>query len=105
MGALLAWAVHWRWLGGLVAGVGITASDLAIREHVTQANYGNAFLLLIGGPIVGFMAESLQRMAAERDRAQREPRPRPSGPGWRGPSTTACCRCSPWCSAAGRAGG
>ena len=50
----------------------ITASDLSIREHVTQANYGNAFLLLIGGPIVGFMVESLQRMAAERDRAQRD---------------------------------
>jgi signal transduction histidine kinase len=72
MGALLAWAIHWRWLGGLLAGLCITASDLSIREHVTQANYGNAFLLLIGGPIVGFMVESLQRMAAERDRAQRD---------------------------------
>ncbi len=72
MGALLAWAIHWRWVGGLVAGVAITASDLSIREHVTQANYGNAFLLLIGGPIVGFMVESLQRMAADRDRAQRD---------------------------------
>jgi len=72
MGALMAWAIHWRWLGGLVAGVAITVSDLSIREHVTQANYGNAFLLLIGGPIVGFMVESLQRMAADRDRAQRD---------------------------------
>ena len=34
---------------------------------VTQANYGNVFLLLIGGPIVGFLCESLQRMARERD--------------------------------------
>jgi signal transduction histidine kinase len=72
MGALLAWAVHWRWLGGLAAGIAITGSDLSIREHVSQANYGNAFLLLVGGPIVGFMVESLQRMAAERDRAQRD---------------------------------
>jgi signal transduction histidine kinase len=72
MGALLAWAIHWRWLGGLAAGVAITVADLSIRQHVTQANYGNAFLLLIGGPIVGFMVESLQRMAAERDRAQRD---------------------------------
>jgi signal transduction histidine kinase len=72
MGALLAWAIHWRWVGGLVAGLCITVADLLIREHVTQANYGNAFLLLIGGPIVGFMVESLQRMAAERDRAQRD---------------------------------
>jgi signal transduction histidine kinase len=72
MGALMAWAIHWRWLGGLVAGVAITAADLSIRDHVSQANYGNAFLLLVGGPIVGFMVESLQRMAAERDRAQRD---------------------------------
>jgi signal transduction histidine kinase len=72
MGALLAWAIHWRWLGGLVAGVLIAVTDLATREHVSQANYGNAFLLLIGGPIVGFMVGSLQRMAAERDRAQRD---------------------------------
>jgi len=72
MGALLAWAIEWRSLGGLVAGVAITVCDLAIRAHVSQANYGNAFLLLVGGPIVGFMVESLQRMAAERDLAQRE---------------------------------
>jgi signal transduction histidine kinase len=72
MGALLAWAIHWHWLGGLVAGICITVCDLSIRPHITQANYGNAFLLLIGGPIVGFMVESLQRMADERDQAQRE---------------------------------
>jgi signal transduction histidine kinase len=72
MGALLAWAVHWRWVGGLVAGVCITVADLSIRDHVSQANYGNAFLLLVGGPIVGFMVESLQRMADERDLAQRD---------------------------------
>ena len=72
MGPLLAWAIHWRWVGGLAAGGCITAADLVIREHVTQANYGNAFLLLIGGPIVGFMVESLERMADERDRAQRD---------------------------------
>jgi signal transduction histidine kinase len=72
MGALLAWAIHWHWLGGLTAGICITVCDLTIRSHISQANYGNAFLLLIGGPLVGFMVESLQRMAEERDRAQRE---------------------------------
>jgi signal transduction histidine kinase len=72
IGALFAWAIHWRWLGGLLAGVLITVTDLAVRQHVSQANAGNAFLLLIGGPIVGFMVESLQRMAEDRDRAQRE---------------------------------
>lgn len=71
MAALLAWAIHYRLLGGLIAGVCLTAADLAVRGDITQSNYGNAFLLVIGGPLVGFMCESLQRMAAERDRAER----------------------------------
>ena len=72
MGALLAWAVHWNWRGGLIAGVALTAADLAVRTEVSQGNYGNIFLLLIGGPIVGFMAVSLQRMERERDAAVRQ---------------------------------
>ncbi|MDO9497225.1 MAG: histidine kinase, partial [Nocardioides sp.] len=42
-----------------------------VRDHITQTNYGNVFLLLVAGPIVGFMCESLQLMARERDEAQR----------------------------------
>lgn len=71
MGALLAWAIHWHWRGGLVAAVLIAASDLLPRSEVDQGNYGNVFLILIGGPIVGFMCASLQRMARERDAAER----------------------------------
>ncbi|WP_372733335.1 MacS family sensor histidine kinase [Nocardioides sp.] len=71
MGALIAWAIHWRWIGGLAAGLALTATDLLSRQELTQTNYGNAFLLVLGGTIVGFMGESLQLMAADRDRAQR----------------------------------
>jgi signal transduction histidine kinase len=71
MGALLAWSLHWRWLGGLAAGLVLAAADLGIRSEVSQANYGNVFLLLVGGPIVGYMAGSLQQMATERDAAER----------------------------------
>jgi signal transduction histidine kinase len=71
MGALLAWAIHWRVPGGLVAAAALAVSDLAVRTHLTQANYGNVFLLLLGGPIVGFMCASVTRMADERDRAER----------------------------------
>lgn len=70
-GALLAWAVHYRWVGGLLAGVLLAVTDLLVREEVGQANYGNVFLILIGGPLVGFMCGSLQQMATERDRAER----------------------------------
>ncbi len=69
MGALLAWAIRFKW-GGLIAGVVLAGVDLLVRDEITQSNYGNAFLLLIGGPIVGYVCGSLQDMAAERDRAQ-----------------------------------
>lgn len=72
MGALLAWAIRYHWQGGLVAGGLLCAIDLLVRDGVDQNNYGNLFLLLIGGPIVGFVCESLQQMAAERDQAERE---------------------------------
>lgn len=71
MGALLAWAIHWHWKGGLVAGALLSITDLVLRDSIDQSNYGNVFLLMIGGPIVGYMCESLQRMAVERDAAQR----------------------------------
>ncbi|WP_242665170.1 MULTISPECIES: MacS family sensor histidine kinase [unclassified Nocardioides] len=71
MGALFAWAIHYRLVGGLVAGLLLAAADLQ-RQHVDASDYGNAFLLVIGGPIVGYMCDSLQRMATERDVAERE---------------------------------
>jgi signal transduction histidine kinase len=69
--SLFAWAVHWHWRGGLIASVLLTGADVLIRDEITQANYGNMFLLMIGGPIVGYLTESIQRMASERDRAER----------------------------------
>ncbi|RYB95939.1 histidine kinase [Nocardioides oleivorans] len=71
MGALLAWAIHWHWRGGLVAAALISLADVLPRAELDQGNYGNVFLILIGGPIVGFLCESLQRMARERDAAER----------------------------------
>jgi len=71
MGALLAWAARYHWVGGLVAGVVLATSDLVVRDDVTQANYGNVFLLVVGGPIVGYLCASLQQMQLERDRAER----------------------------------
>ena len=71
MGALLAWALHWRWLGGLVAGLVLAVVDVAVRDEMSQSDYGNLFLILIGGPIVGFMAGSVMQMADERDAAER----------------------------------
>ncbi|WP_240617468.1 MacS family sensor histidine kinase [Nocardioides speluncae] len=71
MVVVLAWALHWRWVGGLIASTVITVSDVSIRSDFSQTNYGNLFLLMIGGPIVGYMTQQVQRMAVERDRAER----------------------------------
>lgn len=72
MGALLAWAVVWRWRGGLLAAVVLAVVDLGLRHDVGQTNYANVFLLLLGGVVIGGLAESLQRMAEQRDAAERE---------------------------------
>ncbi|MCW2760028.1 MAG: hypothetical protein JWR85_229 [Marmoricola sp.] len=71
MGVVLAWAIMWRWVGGLIAAVVVCAFDISIREDFTQKAYGNIFLLILGGAIVGFLSGLLQQMAAQRDRAER----------------------------------
>jgi signal transduction histidine kinase len=71
MGALLAWAIQYRWAGGLVSGLLLASVDLTLRQEVRQSDYGNAFLLVIGGPIVGYMCASLQQMATDREVAER----------------------------------
>lgn len=69
--ALLAWGIHWRFVGGLVAAVIVAGTDLLIRQEISQTNYGHVFLLLVAAPIVGYLCGSLQRMAAERAAAER----------------------------------
>ena len=71
MGALFAWAIHWRLYGGLAAAVLLSATDLLTRGYLTETVYGNYFLLLIGGPIVGLMVDSLLRSAARTAAAER----------------------------------
>ncbi len=71
MGVVLAWAVVWRWVGGLVAGVVVSLADLAIRADVSQQTYGNVFLLVVGGGVVGYLSGVLQQTAVERDLAER----------------------------------
>lgn len=72
MSPMFAWAARWGWRGGLAAGLSVGAADLLIRDELTQVTYGNVFLLAIGGPVVGYLVESLQRSAVQRDRAERE---------------------------------
>ncbi len=42
MSALLAWAVRYRWPGGLVAGVVLGGVDIAVRAAPDGTDYGNS---------------------------------------------------------------
>lgn len=70
--ALVAWAIHVRVWGGFGAGLVLALADLALRQQLGASDYGNAFLLVLSGTIVGYLCGSLQQMAAERDAAERE---------------------------------
>ena len=71
MSAMFAWAIHWRLYGGLVAAVLLCVDDVSTRHYLSETVYGNLFLLLIGGPIVGLMVDSLLRSAARTAVAER----------------------------------
>lgn len=66
MCVVLAWAVRWNWRGGLTAAAVVASVDVAIRTEYTHTIYGNVFLLLLGGAVIGYLCQSLQQMAAER---------------------------------------
>ena len=72
VGAVLAWAVHWRWVGGLVAALAVAVADLSIRSGMTTVQYANLLAVLLCGLIVGYASGLLKEMATARDRAQRE---------------------------------
>ncbi len=70
-GTVLAWAVHWRLVGGAVAAAAVAVADLSIRSGLTTVQYGNILLLVLCGLIVGYASALLTQMAAARDQAQR----------------------------------
>ena len=72
VGAVLAWAVHWRWVGGSVAAIAVAVADISVRSRVTTVQYGNLLLVLLCGLIVGYASGLLKQMALARDQAQRE---------------------------------
>ncbi|HSX68938.1 MacS family sensor histidine kinase [Nocardioides sp.] len=71
MAVVLSWAALWGARGGFVAAACVAVADLGIRwPDISESNYGNVFLLLIGGPLLGRLASALKDLARQRDRAQ-----------------------------------
>ncbi len=70
--AMFAWSIHWRLQGGAAAAVLLSVDDFLTRHYLSETVYGNLFLLLVGGPLVGLMVDSLLRSAARTAAAERE---------------------------------
>jgi signal transduction histidine kinase len=71
MGAVLAWSIHWRLYGGVIGALLLSVTDYLTRGYLTETVYGNYFLLVIGGAIVGLMVDSLLRSATRTAAAER----------------------------------
>ncbi|SDT05309.1 Signal transduction histidine kinase [Actinopolymorpha singaporensis] len=67
--AVLAWAIRYGWIGGVLAALVISPADIATRAHVTSTTFSNLFLLLLAGAMVGYAASLARSAAADRARA------------------------------------
>ncbi len=67
--AVLAWAIHLGWVGGVAAGLVVVPADLSTRAVVNASTVGNLFLLLLAAVVVGYTAVQVRQAAIERVRA------------------------------------
>jgi signal transduction histidine kinase len=67
--AVLAWAIHLGWVGGIAAGLVIVPADLSTRAVVNASTVGNMFLLLLAAVVVGYASVQVRQAALERVRA------------------------------------
>lgn len=67
---ILVWAVWRGWLAGFVAALAVSVVDLSIRASYTPSTYGNVFLLLLGGAIVGYTTTLLREQTEAREKAE-----------------------------------
>ena len=99
MGALLAWAIHWHWKGGLVARGRLVAGRTSCRvRRSTRATTATSSWC---SSVDRSSATCASRCSGWRGSAtppSARPRRRRNAPGWPAPCTTACCRCWRWCS-------
>ncbi|MPZ96091.1 MAG: histidine kinase [Propionibacteriales bacterium] len=69
--SLLAWSLHWRWAGGLLAAAIFSVFDLAIRNEIDTTAIGNIFLLFLATGVVGYCVGLLMDAAQARSQAER----------------------------------
>jgi signal transduction histidine kinase len=71
MAAVLAWAVMRGWPGGIAVAVLMSLLDLSVRTSPTGTTWGNIFLLLLAGGVVGYSADLIREATEARAEAER----------------------------------
>ncbi len=71
MAAVLAWAVARGWPGGIGAAVLMSVLDLSVRTEPTGTTWGNIFLLLLAGGVVGYSSGLIDEATEARVEAER----------------------------------
>jgi signal transduction histidine kinase len=69
--AVLAWAVARGWTGGVAVAVVVSVLDLSARSHPTGTAWGNIFLLLLAGGVVGYSTDLVRSASEARAEAER----------------------------------
>jgi signal transduction histidine kinase len=69
--AVLAWAIARGWPGGVGVAVVVSVLDLSARSHPTGTTWGNIFLLLLAGGVVGYSADLVAEASQARADAER----------------------------------
>jgi signal transduction histidine kinase len=71
MAAVLAWAVLRGWRAGLAVAVLVSLLDVSVRAHVNGTTWGNIFLLLLAGGVVGYSSDLIREATEARAEAER----------------------------------
>jgi signal transduction histidine kinase len=71
MAPVLAWAVLKGWRGGVGAALLMSVLDLSVRTHRNGTTWGNIFLLLLAGAIVGYSSNLIREATEARAEAER----------------------------------
>lgn len=71
VGSVLAWAAGRRWPQAVGAATVLAAADLSVRTVESGTGWGNLFLLLLVGGVVGYTTDLLRDTAEQRATAER----------------------------------
>jgi signal transduction histidine kinase len=71
MSPVLAWAVLKGWPGGVGSALLMSLLDLSVRTNRNGTTWGNIFLLLLAGAIVGYSASLMREATEARAEAER----------------------------------